>query len=324
MIISRYISKEIIVNICWVSLVLFGLVLLSRFNMFLSQAEVGRISAENILFALVLFSPGLINLVFPVSVFLAMGFVLTPLFRNHEAVLTAGSMTTGRLLTSQKYLILGIFSISVLLSTFLAPYFTSKGEDLLDKDNSFASKILAPNGLVSLQADTFNVFGDKDNDIYRDLIFINSQSIDTFIYGTTGVIEDTASGASLVLYDGFLFDNERNFISKFKKADIPFAEYSSEEYISTIELFSELTLENVQEIFVRFTLPIFCVISFIFSVIFSSYSAFFGREKTYFFLAIFNILYLLSAISAFDVSVNSFEALIINFYLVLFFLVFTN
>ena len=126
MIISRYISKEIIVNICWVSLVLFGLVLLSRFNMFLSQAEVGRISAENILFALVLFSPGLINLVFPVSVFLAMGFVLTPLFRNHEAVLTAGSMTTGRLLASQKYLILGIFSISVLLSTFLAPYFTSK------------------------------------------------------------------------------------------------------------------------------------------------------------------------------------------------------
>ena len=282
--------------------------------MFLSQAEVGRISAENILFALVLFSPGLINLVFPVSVFLAMGFVLTPLFKNHEAVLTAGSMTTGRLLASQKYLILGIFCISVLLSTFLAPYFTSKGEDLLDKDNSFASKILAPNGLVSLQADTFNVFGDKDNDIYRDLIFINSQSIDTFIYGTTGVIEDTASGASLVLYDGFLFNNERNFISKFKKADIPFADYSSEEYVSTTTLFSELTLENVQEIFVRFTLPIFCVISFIFSVIFSSYSAFFGREKTYFFLAIFNILYLLSAISAFDVSVNSFEALIINFY----------
>ena len=57
---------------------------------------------------------------------------------------------------------------------------------------------------MSLQADTFNVFGDKDNDIYRDLIFINSQSIETFIYGTTGVIEDTASGASLVLYDGFL------------------------------------------------------------------------------------------------------------------------
>ena len=62
-----------------------------------------------------------------------------------------------------------------------------------------------------------SVFGYKDNDVYRDLIFINSQSIETFIYGTTGVIKDSPSGVSLVLDDGFLFDNERNFISKCKK-----------------------------------------------------------------------------------------------------------
>ena len=314
MIISRYISKEIIVNICWVSLVLFGLVLLSRFNIFLSQAEVGKISAENILFALVLFSPGLINLVFPISVFLALGFVLTPIFKNHDTVLTAGSMTIGRLLFSQKYVLLAIFSMSILLSAFVAPYFTSKGEDLLDKDNSFASKILAPNGLVSLQADTFNVFGNKDNDVYRDLIFINSQSIETFIYGKTGVIEDTPAGVSLILNDGFLFDNERNVISKFNTADIPIDDYSSDEYISTIALFNNLTLDNLKEIFVRFTLPIFCVISFIFSIVFSSYSAFFGREKTYFFLAIFNILYILLAMSAFEVSVTNLEALVFDFY----------
>ena len=314
MIISRYISKEIIVNICWVSLVLFGLVLLSRFNIFLSQAEVGKISAENILFALVLFSPGLINLVFPISVFLALGFVLTPIFKNHDTVLTAGSMTIGRLLFSQKYVLLAIFSMSILLSAFVAPYFTSKGEDLLDKDNSFASKILAPNGLVSLQSDTFNVFGNKDNDVYRDLIFINSQSIETFIYGKTGVIEDTPAGVSLILNDGFLFDNERNVISKFNTADIPIDDYSSDEYISTIALFNNLTLDNLKEIFVRFTLPIFCVISFIFSIVFSSYSAFFGREKTYFFLAIFNILYILLAMSAFEVSVTNLEALVFDFY----------
>ena len=282
--------------------------------MFLSQAEVGKISAENILFALVLFSPGLINLVFPISVFLALGFVLTPIFKNHETVLTAGSMTTGRLLSSQRYVILGIFSISFLLSAFLSPYFTSKGEDLLDKDNSFASKILAPSGLVSLKADTFNVFGYKDNDVYRDLIFINSQSIETFIYGTTGVIKDSPSGVSLVLDDGFLFDNERNFISKFNIAEIPIDNYSSDEYTSIVTLFSDLNLDNIKEIFKRFTLPIFCVISFIFSVIFSSYSSFFGREKTYFFLAIFNILYLLSAVSSFDVSESTIEALLFNFY----------
>ena len=53
----------------------------------------------------------------------------------------------------------------------------------------------------------------------------------------TGVIEDYSNRSKLnFLYDGFLFDNERNFISKFNKADIPFADYSSEEYISTIDI----------------------------------------------------------------------------------------
>ena len=134
MIISRYISKEIIINICWVSLVLFGLVLFSRFNIFLSQAEVGKISPENIFIALLLFSPELLNLVFPLSVFLATGFVLTPIFKSHFTIFDSGSFGSLRLVWSQKWLILGIFLISIFLSTFLAPYFTSKAEDLIDKD----------------------------------------------------------------------------------------------------------------------------------------------------------------------------------------------
>ena len=322
MIISRYISKEIIVNICWVSLVLFGLVLLSRFNIFLSQAEVGKISAENIFFALILFSPGLLNLVLPISVFLAVGFVLTPIFKNHDTVLTAGSMTHSRLISGQKFVILGVFLVSILLSGFVSPYLTSKGEDLLDKDNSFASKILSPSGLVALQADTFNVYGNKANDVYEDLIFIDSQSIDRFIYGNTAVIEESASGVNLILSDGFFFDNEMNAISKFKKAGIPIADYSSEEYISTFTLLKDLNLDNIKELFVRMALPIFCVISFIFSIIFSSYSSFFGREKTYFFLSIFNILYLLLTLSAFETNAIHLQGLLINFYWMHFLVVF--
>ena len=314
MIISRYISKEIIVNICWVSLVLFGLVLLSRFNIFLSQAEVGKISAENIFFALILFSPGLLNLVLPISVFLAIGFVLTPVFKNHDTVLTSGAMTHARLLFSQKLVILLVFSVSLLLSGFVSPYFTSKGEDLLDKDNSFASKILTPSGLVSLQADTFNVYGNKSNDLYEDLIFIDSQSIDRFIYGNTAVIEESATGVSLILNDGFFFDNERNAISKFNKADIPIDDYSAQEYISTFELIKDFTFTNIKELLIRFALPIFCVISFIFSVVFSSYSSFFGRERTYFFLAVFNILYLLLTLSAFETNAVNVQSLIFDFY----------
>ena len=167
---------------------------------------------------------------------------------------------------------------------------------------------------MALQADTFNVYGNKANDVYEDLIFIDSQSIDRFIYGNTAVIEESVSGVNLILSDGFFFDNEMNAISKFKKADIPIADYSSKEYVSTFALFDELNLENIKELFIRVALPIFCVISFIFSIIFSSYSSFFGREKTYFFLSIFNILYLLLTLSAFESSAANLQGLLINFY----------
>ena len=231
-------------------------------------------------------------------------------------------MTHTRLISGQKFVILGVFLVSILLSGFVSPYFTSKGEDLLDKDNSFASKILSPSGLVALQADTFNVYGNKANDVYEDLIFIDSQSIDRFIYGNTAVIEESASGVNLILSDGFFFDNEMNAISKFKKAGIPIADYSSEKYISTFTLLKDLNLDNIKELFVRTALPIFCVISFIFSIIFSSYSSFFGREKTYFFLSIFNIMYLLLTLSAFETNAIHLQGLLINFYWMHFLVVF--
>ena len=314
MIISRYISKEIIINICWVSLVLFGLVLFSRFNIFLSQAEVGKISPENIFIALLLFSPELLNLVFPLSVFLATGFVLTPIFKSHSTIFDSGSFGSLRLIWSQKWLLLGVFLISVFLSTFLAPFFTSKAEDLIDKDNSVTSKIALPSGLVPLQPDSFNAFGVRDGNMYKDLIFIDSQSIDRFIYAETASIKGEDKNISLMFTNGFLYDDQRGAISRFNEANIPIDSFSSPEYISTLSLLNKKDIESLSELFKRISIPIFCFVSLLFSLIFSSYSAFFGRERTYFFLAIINIFYLLLTISAFSSSALSPISLIFNFF----------
>ena len=315
MIISRYISKEIIINICWVSLVLFGLVLFSRFNIFLSQAEVGKISPENIFIALLLFTPELINLIFPISVFLATGFVLTPIFKSHSTVLKSGSYGSLQLLLGQKWLIIGVFLISIFLSTFLAPFFTSKADDLIDKDNSVMSKIGTPSGLVPLQPDSFNAFGIRDGDKYRDLIFfVDTQSIDKFVFAETAYIKGENNNISLAFTNGFLYDNERNVISKFNEANIPVKSFSSPEYVSTLSLFNSNDVESLKELYKRFSMPIFCLISIIFSLIFSSYSSFSGREKTYFFLAILNIFYLLLTISASNTSVASSLSLTLGFF----------
>ena len=314
MIISRYISKEIIVNICWVSLVLFGLVLFSRFNNFLGQAEAGKISAENILIAMALFTPELINIVFPLSISLAVGFVLTPLFKNHHTVLESGNLTNLKLIWHQKWIFVGIFLTSLFISTFLSPYFTTQGDNLLDKDNSFASKIAAPNGLVTLQPDSLNAFGVKTDQGYEELIFIDSQSLSRFIYGKRGAIEGSLENPILTVNKGFLYDRERNIISKFDEASIPIEGYKNVEYVSTYNLFLSNNPEDLRELFKRFSLPFFCIISLFFSIVFSSYSPFFGREKTYFFLAIINIFYLLITLSAFDTKSYSSSNLAFNFF----------
>ena len=59
-------------------------------------------------------------------------------------------------------------------------------------------------------------------------------------------------------------------------------------------------IESIKELYKRISIPFFCLVSFIISLIFSTYAAFFGRERTYFFLAIGNIFYLLLTISSFN------------------------
>ena len=317
MIISRYISKEIIINICWVSLVLFGLVLFSRFNIFLSQAEVGKISSETIFIALLLFTPELLNLVFPLSVFLAVGFVLTPIFKSHFTLFESGSFGSLKLVWSQKFLIIGVFFISLFLSAFLAPFFTSKAEDLIDKDNSVTSKITFPSGLVPLQPDTFNAFGIREGRTYKDLLFFfDSESIDSFIYAEKASIrESNAEDISLVFTSGFLYDNERKAMSRFNdEAIINVKSFSSPEYISTFDLLKNDDIESIKELYKRISIPFFCLVSFIISLIFSTYAAFFGRERTYFFLAIGNIFYLLLTISSFNNTEMDIRSLELSFF----------
>ena len=322
MIISRYISKEIIVNICWISLVLFGLVLFSRFNIFLSQAEVGKISPESIFFALILFSPELVNLIFPLSVFLGVGFVLTPIYKSHFSFLESSSYKNISMINDQKYLIFGIFFISFLLSTLISPFFTSKGQMLIDQDNTFAAKIKPASGLVSLHAETFNVFGMKEENGYKELIFIDGQNTNRFLFGQTGQVSDEGGKSKLVLNDGFMFDKENNIISRFDSASVPLEQFETAIYKSTISLISSNSIEDIRELFKRLAIPIFCLISLLFSMSFSSYSSFWGRERTYFVLTMLNILYLVLTIAPFETDASSKINLAINFFSVhvLFFL----
>ena len=59
---------------------------------------------------------------------------------------------------------------------------------------------------------------------YEDLIFIDGQNIDRFLFGKSGVVVDDNGKSKLLLEDGFMFDKGNNIISKFENAFVPLDE----------------------------------------------------------------------------------------------------
>ncbi len=269
-------------------------------------------SSEIIFIVLALFSPELLNIIFPISVFLGIGFVLTPIYKSRYAVLEASSFSVGKLLYGQKFLLLSIFSFSLFLSLWLSPYAKNEGQKLIDVDNNFAAKIAEPKGLVQIQKDKFNVFGTKSENGYEDLIFINSDDVQKFMYGQSGYIDEQ----NLVLKNGFLYDNENRAISRFNIASVPLRTSTSENYTSLIELLRDINTENLSELFSRLTIPIFCLFAAIFSLIFSTFSNFLGREKCYLILALVNILYLMIVLSSLGTFSKSLIAIFFDYFTV--------
>ena len=119
-----------------------------------------------------------------------------------------------------------------------------------------------------------------------------------------------------------MFDKENNIISRFDSASVPLEQFETAIYKSTISLISSNSFEDIRELFKRLAIPIFCLISLLFSMSFSSYSSFWGRERTYFVLTMLNILYLVLTIAPFETDASSKINLAINFFSVhvLFFL----
>ena len=138
------------------------------------------------------------------------------------------------------------------------------------------------------------MFGTKSENGYEDLIFINSDDVEKFMYGRSGYVDQQ----NLVLEDGFFYDNENKAISRFNKANVPLRTSTDDDYIGIVELFNNINAENLSELFSRLTIPIFCLFSAIFSLIFSTFSNFLGREKCYLILALINILYLMFVLSS--------------------------
>ena len=156
------------------------------------------------------------------------------------------------------------------------------------------------------------MFGTKSENGYEDLIFINSDDVEKFMYGRSGYVDQQ----NLVLEEGFLYDNENKAISRFKRANVPLRTLTDDNYIGMVDLFRNINAENLGELFSRLTIPIFCLFSAIFSLIFSTFSNFLGREKCYLILALINILYLMFVLSSLGTFSTSLVAIFFDYFTV--------
>ena len=82
----------------------------------------------------------------------------------------------------------------------------------------------------------------------------------------------------------------------------------------TLDLYGSSDLESIRVLLQRLTIPVFCLISLLFSMSFSAYSSFWGRERTYFILTMLNILYLVLTIAPFESSAKNISQLLVNFF----------
>lgn len=125
---GRYLARETLQSWAAVAGVLTLVILVNRFALYLGEAAAGRISSGITLVLLGLNLIGLMQIVIPVSLFLATMLVLGRLYRDHEmAVATACGLSPGRLY--RPFLVLaGVAAVGIAgISLVAAPWAAALG-----------------------------------------------------------------------------------------------------------------------------------------------------------------------------------------------------
>ena len=137
MIIFRYITREILTSTLAVSVVLLLVIVSSRFGRYLNEAVSGRISADVLFSVILLRIPSIMELVLPLSFFIAILFALGRLYIDSEiTALNACGYTRRRILGNvcgPAFLVAGFMAV---LSLWLSPLSLDGSNGILDREKA--------------------------------------------------------------------------------------------------------------------------------------------------------------------------------------------
>ena len=254
-ILSKSFNLEVFKSTTSILIILFLLVIGSRFVSYFEQASEGLIDPSVILYAVFLRVPDFISLLLPLSFFIGILITVSRLYADREiyAYFSTGisPITLIKFIFPQA-LIYMVFTL--ILSLYIAPVSKEISNELL-KVNTFEEQIasLAPGEIYGIKGSkSFITVGENNETNLKNVIFFNDVGKDSILISADTLnISSSQLDYELLFENGSLtagvFSNDAKMISSFKKFEFPLVNNQTHTRTSFENIFSSINIDDSLE-----------------------------------------------------------------------------
>ena len=251
-ILSKSFNLEVFKSTTSILIILFLLVVGSRFVSYFEQASEGLIDPSIILYALFLRFPDFISLLLPLSFFIGILITVSRLYADREiyAYFSTGisPITLIKFIFPQAIIYM-VFTL--ILSLYIAPVSKQVSNELLKVD-TFEEQIasLSPGEIVSIKGSKSFITVSENNEAYlKNVIFFNDDGKDSILISSDILsISSSRLDYELLFKDGSLttgiFSDDPKIISSFKNFKFPLANNQNDASTSFENIFSSINIDD--------------------------------------------------------------------------------
>ena len=251
-ILSKSFNLEVFKSTTSILIILFLLVVGSRFVSYFEQASEGLIDPSIILYAVFLRFPDFISLLLPLSFFIGILITVSRLYADREiyAYFSTGisPITLIKFILPQAIIYM-VFTL--ILSLYIAPVSKQVSNELLKVD-TFEEQIasLSPGEIVSIKGSKSFITVSENNEAYlKNVIFFNDDGKDSILISSDILsISSSQLDYELLFKDGSLttgiFSDDPKIISSFKNFKFPLANNQTDASTSFENIFSSINIDD--------------------------------------------------------------------------------
>lgn len=211
-VLRRYLSFELLQYWLVITLVLWLVLVAARFSLYLGQAAGGRLPADTVFLLLALKSVGFFVFLLPLTLFLALLWLLGRLNRDHEALaLQASGVGVPQLYRALALPVLGAMLMVALLSWYLVPVTAQQGYQLRSQaEHNLDMEALAPGRFHSLHNGRWLVYAQRAGaaeGVLEDIfVHVSRTGPAQVLVAASAQVEPRNGERFLVLRDGYRYD----------------------------------------------------------------------------------------------------------------------